>query len=207
MRPVSGDRRGMRFAAGSIRVVGVALMLGVLWLLANTGQAYACSCVQPGSPSEELEQFDAVFAGRVVSIQHSFVPGVGVRGSGDRTTVGFEVSTVWKGDVHETMYVTTPSSEPSCGFSFVEGEEYIVYGYDSGRADDGYSVGLCSRTALLGQAQADLDALGEGDAPQAGTGGPAPEPPQATALGRAWALIQSIVAAVAGWVGWWCPYA
>ena len=70
----------------------------------------------------------------------------------------------------------------SCGFTFVEGEEYIVYGHDSNYADGGYTVGICSRTALLGQAQADIDALGEGNAPQAGTGGPAPEEPQDTAL-------------------------
>ena len=67
----------------------------------------------------------------------------------------------------------------SSRFTFVEGEEYIVYGHDSNYADGGYTVGICSRTALLGQAQADIDALGEGNAPQAGTGGPAPEEPQA----------------------------
>ena len=192
----------MGFTVVSVRVVGLALMLGVLWLLGNTGQAYACSCAGSGSPSEELEQFDAVFTGRVVSIQHSFDPGVGVRGPGDRTTVGFEVSAVWKGDVHETMYVTTAPSDASCGFSFVEGEEYIVYGYDTGRADDGYSVGLCSRTALLGQAQADLDELGEGQAPEAGTGGPVPEQPQVATARGIWA----IMLAVAEWLGWSCPF-
>ena len=202
MWPMTANRPAMGFTVVCARVVGLALMVGVLWLLGSTGQAYACSCVEPGSPSEELEKFDAVFAGRVVSIQHSFDPDTGVRGPGDRTTVGFEVSAVWKGDVHETMYVTTPPSDASCGFSFVEGEEYIVYGYDTGRADDGYSVGLCSRTALLGQAQADLDELGEGQAPEAGTGGPVPEQPQVATARGIWA----IMLAVAEWLGWSCPF-
>ncbi len=202
MWPMTANRPAMGLTAVSVRVVGLALMVGVLWLLGNTGQAYACSCAGPGSPSEELEQFDAVFTGRVVSIQHSFDPDAAPYSPRDRTTVGFEVSAVWKGDVQETMYVTTAPSDASCGFSFVEGEEYIVYGYDSSRADDGYSVGLCSRTALLGQAQADLDELGQGHAPEAGTGGPVPEQPQVATVRGIWA----IMLAVAEWLGWSCPY-
>ena len=60
---------------------------------------------------------------------------------------------------------------------------------DSNYADGGYTVGICSRTALLGQAQADLDALGEGHAPQAGTGGPSPEQPQDMVVGRTWVIV------------------
>ena len=156
-------------------------MVGVFWFLGDPGQVHACKCAQPGTPSEELVKFSAVFAGRVVSIQHSYDPKAGSVSPDDRTTVGFEVSTVWKGTVHEDMHITTPPTGGSCGFSFVEGEEYIVYAYDSAYADGGYTVGICSRTALLGQAQADIDALGEGNAPQAGSGGPATEEPQETA--------------------------
>ena len=157
-------------------------MVGVFWFLGDLGQVHACKCAQPGTPSEELGKFSAVFAGRVVSIQHSYDPKAASVSPDDRTTVGFEVSTVWKGTVHEDMHITTPPTGGSCGFSFVEGEEYIVYAYDSAYADGGYTVGICSRTALLGQAQADIDALGEGNAPQAGTGVPAPEEAQETGL-------------------------
>ena len=101
---------------------------------------------------------------------------------------------MWKGTVHEDMFITTPPTGGSCGFSFVEGEEYIVYASDSAYADDGYTVGICSRTALLRQAQADLDALGEGRAPQAGTGGPVPEPPQDSGVARAWIIILVVAA-------------
>ena len=87
---------------------------------------------------------------------------------------------MWKGTVHEDMYITTPPTGGSCGFTFIEGEKYIVYGHDSNHDDLGYTVGICSRTALLGLAQADLDAFGKGHAPLAGMGGPAPEQPQDT---------------------------
>ena len=91
---------------------------------------------------------------------------------------------------------TTPPTGGSCGFTFIEGEEYIVYGHDSNYADGGYTSGICSRTALLGQAQADIDALGAGRAPQAGTGGPAPEQPQDTGVGRAWIIVLVVAATV-----------
>ena len=184
MRPVIAKRQGIGPTAVRAAVLSIALMVGVLWFLGDPGQVHACKCAQPGTPSEELEKFSAVFAGRAVSIQHSYDPKAASVSPEDRTTVGFEVSAVWKGTVHEDMYITTPPTGGSCGFTFVEGEEYIVYGHDSNYADGGYTVGICSRTALLGQAQADIDALGEGNAPQAGTGGPAPEEPQGHATSK-----------------------
>ena len=182
MRPVIAKRQGTGSTAVRAAVWSLALIVGVLWFLGDPGQVHACKCAQPGTPSEEVEKFSAVFAGRAVSIQHSYDPKATSVSPKDRTTVGFEVSAVWKGTVHEDMYITTPPTGGSCGFTFVEGEEYIVYAHDSNYADGGYTVGICSRSALLGQAQADIDALGEGNAPQAGTGGPAPEEPQATPL-------------------------
>ena len=174
-------RQGLVSTFASVSLVGLALLVGVIWFLGTPGPVYACKCAVPGSPSEELEKFSAVFAGRVVSVQHSFDPDAASVSPEDRTTVGFEVSAVWKGTVHEDMYITTPPTGGSCGFTFVEGEEYIVYGHDSNYDDGGYTVGICSRTALLWLAQADLEAFGEGQAPLVGTGGPAPEQPQVTA--------------------------
>ena len=109
--------------------LSIVLATAVLWLLANPGQVFACKCVQPGTPTEELEKFSAVFAGEVVSIQHSYDPNASSASREDRTTVGFRVSTVWKGTVHEEMYITTPPTGGSCGFTFSDGNEYIVYAY------------------------------------------------------------------------------
>ena len=176
--------------------MGLALVVSVVWFLGNPGQVHACKCAVPGSPSEELEKFAAVFAGRVVSIEHSFDPDAESYSPGDRTTVGFEVSAVWKGAVHEDMYITTPPTGGSCGFAFTDGQEYIVYAHDNNYADGGYTVGICSRTALLGQAQVDLSALGEGRAIQAGAGGPAPEQSQDMVLGWTWVIILAVAAAV-----------
>lgn len=158
-----------------VGAVVLALMLGVVWLLGHPAQVHACSCVMPGTPSEEIDKFDAVFAGRVVSIEHSFDPQGSSFSPGDQTTIAFKISAVWKGAVNRDMDVTTPSTGGACGFAFEEGEEYIVYAYDSADADGGYSVNICSRTALLADAQEDLDAFGDGDAPLTQAGAPQPE--------------------------------
>ena len=196
MRPAMAKRQGMGSTVAAVAAVSLALIVSAISFLGNPVQVHACKCAVPGSPSEELEKFAAVFAGRVVSIEHSYDPNAESYSPGDRTTVGFEVSAVWKGAVHEDMYITTPPTGGSCGFAFTEGEEYIVYGHDSNHADGGYTVGICSRTALLGQAQADPDALGEGRAPQAGTGGPAPEEPQDSGVSRAWIIILAVVVVI-----------
>ena len=201
MRQVNAKRQWIGFAPVSVIAVSLALMFGVLWFLGNPGQAYACSCAQPGSPSEELRVSSAVFAGRVVSVQHTYDPDGMSVSRGDHSTIGFEVSAVWKGTVYEDMYITTPPTGGSCGFTFVEGEEYIVYGYDSPYVDGGYAVGLCTRTALLEQAHEDIDELGEGQAPQAGTGGPAPEEPEDAAMDTARDVILAVFARILAFFG------
>ena len=197
MRTARARREKMWLAAVPPVLLSLALIMGVLWTLGNPAPVQACKCAQVGSPSEELEKFSAVFSGRVVSIQHSYDPdGVSVSPE-DRTTVGIEVSAVWKGIVHEEMYITTPPTGGSCGFDFIEGEEYIVYADDSPYADGGYTAGICSRTALIGQAQEDLDVLGEGQAPRLGTSGPSPERPQQPTLSRAWIIMLTVAVVVA----------
>ncbi len=186
----------MGFSVASAVMVSLALTMSFAWFLASPGQVHACKCAVPGTPTEELEKFSAVFTGRVVSIRHSYDLNAASVTPDDRTTVGFEVNTVWKGTVHEDMFITTPPTGGSCGFTFVEGEEYIVYASDSAYGDEGYIAGICSRTALLRQAQADLDALGQGRAPQAGAGGPGPEDPQDSAVGAAWIVIPVVTATI-----------
>ena len=221
MRTVVAKWQAMGFRVASVNVLSLALVISVLWFLGNPEQVHACKCAVPGSPSEEFEKFSAVFAGKVISTHHSFDLNAATVSPEDRTTVGFLVSTVWKGTIYEDMYITTPPTGGSCGFSFTKGEEYIVYAYDSAYADgSSYTVSMCSRSALLGQAQVDIDALGAGRAPQAGTGGapqaetsgapqagtgsatqagtggPLPEQPQITVVSTAWVIVLAVAAAV-----------
>ena len=192
---VRRERLGFRIAP--IYVVLFAFMFSFAWLLVSAGQVYACKCAEPGPPIEELGKFDAVFVGKVFLVQHTYDPNAKTVTQEDRSTIGFEVSTVWKGVVHEVMYITTPPTGGSCGYTFVEGEEYIVYASDSHYGDDSYTASICSRTALLSEAQADLDALGEGEAPQTGTKGPAPTDSEDTGNGINAGWVFALVLAVA----------
>ena len=123
--------------------------------------AYACSCLPPGPPAEELARSSAVFAGKVTSFT---APGAGT----DTRTVTFQVSQTWKGAQQGTIVATTPRDSAGCGVEFEVGREYLVY---AGTTDGKLSVSLCSRTALLSDAIADVQALG-GTMPNTGAEAP-----------------------------------
>ena len=143
------------------RVLLVVLVCGA-WFLVNQGQTHACSCVQPGTPSEELAKSTLVFAGKVLSVAQPRPPlGIERLSTYGPRTVEFEMRTLWKGDWAHTLTLETAMSGASCGYSFINGQEYIVY------SRDGRNVSLCSRTQVLGAATADLAELGEGSVVEA----------------------------------------
>lgn len=127
--------------------------------------AFACSCMMPGAPAAELERSSTVFAGKVVSITP-----VNRGGVAPQLQVRFEVSQSWKGPAAQTIELMTSTDSASCGFSFAQGSEYVVYANDS----EGYlGTNLCSRTRALGDAGEDLAALGAASAElPAGVTGP-----------------------------------
>ena len=139
-----------RAAMGLILVVSVM----VLWTMAQPETIYACSCMGPGSPSEALEEADAVFLGRAVSV---------TKVDGYSLLTEFDVATVWKGPVSRTIHIGSGASEAGCGYVFTEGE-YIVYAYYS-EYREGLWTGLCGRTTELSRGMEDLAELGEGERP------------------------------------------
>ncbi len=156
-------------------LLALTLSLLAAWLAWSAGESHACTCIEPGSPSEELERSAAVFAGRVVSIDQSTR-----RNSLNSITVEFDVSTVWKGSLHQEFELKTAYFTASCGFPFVEGVEYLVY------SGNGAEVGLCSRTRWLSEAAGDLAELGPGKAPLDSQTGATPsvsEPPEGGGCG------------------------
>ena len=164
----------LNFASIAMRLALVLVLAG-LWLLFQAAPSHACSCITPGSPSEELAKSAVVFAGTVVSLDRSLVKSSSL----DPVIVEFDIKTVWKGQpAHRMMEFTTPESSASCGYSFVEGVEYLVY------SRNGLEVSLCSRTRPLSQAAGDLAELGQGQPPTEGTTAPTPavteQPPPPT---------------------------
>jgi len=131
----------------------IALVSFSFFAIAPT--AYACSCIAPGSPAEEMERSAAVFSGKVTAIESD---SLGYK-------VKFEVERIWKGLSEESVVVSTAQDSAACGFEFTAGQEYIVYAYD---AEGSLSTGLCTRTHLLVENDPDVSSLGEGMAPVSG---------------------------------------
>ena len=175
---------------GIFRLV-VLLVIVAAWFVASPTKSYACSCVQRPPPAKELANSTAVFAGKMVKVVRMDRPtGQNVGGGSQNPlkeqrillTVIFQVDTVWKGPSYENLVVTTPLTDTACGYQFQQGEKYLVYAYGS---DVDLQTNSCKRTQLLSGSGSDLEELGQGKTPQAGSNVVIPEaPPEPTATSR-----------------------
>lgn len=131
----------------------LAFIIGILSFQAPQ-QAHACSCAMPGSTQESIDETDVIFSGTVED----------VRASGAwRFDVSMTVDRGWKGleaSERAELTVSTAKDSAGCGYAFEEGEEYLVYGYRDEESGD-LSVGLCSATKPLDQADEDVALLSE----------------------------------------------
>lgn len=149
--------------AGQVRrICSAGVIAASLWGIPHAAEA--CSCLPPPPPHEALEQSAAVFEGRAAAIAE-----VADGPLADRR-YELEVLRFWKGELGDTVTITTASSSAACGRSYEIGEIYLVYAVqdpESGELRD-Y---LCSRTRPLRGADEDLAVLGPGTTPTT----PAPE--------------------------------
>lgn len=122
--------------------MATALLLPGMAALDNQ-PAYGCSCMRPEAAAIERDRATAVFAGEVSRITPTDWG----------YTVDVTVSDQWKGNIGETVSFTTASDSAACGYYFEIGQAYLVYAH--GEATD-LSVNLCSRTAPLDNAGADI---------------------------------------------------
>ncbi len=147
----------------------VLTVLGLVALLPDC--ASACSCGD-GSRQEIAKAAlgsgsDAVFSGEVEVIDVERGPrAIGIFKERESSVV-IQVSEVWKGPQHSTLEVHTLSDGAMCGYSFKEGQEYLVYAYGK---EEPFKVDLCSQTKLLSKAGANLAVLGDGERPTGGDG-------------------------------------
>jgi hypothetical protein len=108
-----------------------ALILSLLF----ASRALACSCLSPPPISQSLESSDYVIYGRCISfVIHD-----------DSTRLArFEVVRVFKGEkIKEVCEVRTGIDGASCGFNFIAGHSYIVYGHATAGK---LMTNICTRT-------------------------------------------------------------
>ena len=132
------------------------LTLTALVVLASTvfrvAAADACSCASSGPPCEATWAVDAVFSGRVRSIER--VPDVPDGQFPAFLRITFDVEQGFVNAQPGPIVVTTPSSGAACGYDFTEGHRYLVYASRRNSAE--LSTGICTRTRPLEEARGDL---------------------------------------------------
>ncbi|HMA37066.1 MAG TPA: hypothetical protein VKY74_21600 [Chloroflexia bacterium] len=148
-------------------------LLCTLGITLQPRNAYACSCAPPPPLAEDFRGAAAVFSGTVRAIQvtgHSPDNSTAqARPFLDPTAVVLDVTAAWKGVHQAQVVVHTGGLGIGCGFEFQSGQTYLVFAYQQGAE---LSTALCTRTADLSTAAADLQWLGRSQAPT-GPGVPA----------------------------------
>lgn len=133
-------------------ILTLLMLVGVFAV--TTRHASACSCVMPPTPQNGLDQADAVFAGQVVGVS----TGGGFFRGPFTSAATVQVSEVWKGTVDWQVVLTYDGS--TCDYYFQHGQDYLIYAFE--RSNGSLGASICSRTALLSSAAADLAVLGDG---------------------------------------------
>lgn len=154
-------RRKFTYSLGLVLAIGTVVFS--IWGSAES--IYACDCDKSKSFDEHLSEASAVFLGRVTRMHFENWP-LDIASADvppdEPLTVEFSVRTVWKGEVSESMRLTTTRSV-GCGYPFDKHVDYVVY---ANGQEGALEVRACSRTKPEAEAQQDLDALGEGYAPK-----------------------------------------
>lgn len=134
-----------------IRVLTL-LTFSYVFFFVDVSSSYACSCIPPGSVTEELEKSAAVFRGKVLQKE--------VQNQNDSTPVAvqLEVKESWKGTNQANVVVYTALHSAACGYEFEVNKEYIIYAYEQ---NGKWHVTLCSRTAPVESAAEDIKKLNE----------------------------------------------
>ena len=113
----------------------IRLFLG---LLLSPSAAFACSCLPSPPISNALKASDFVIHARCTSFAIT----------SDSTRVGiFDIVKVFKGEkLTESCTIETGISSAGCGFDFIAGNEYLIYG---GIFDGVMRTSICTRTMWL----------------------------------------------------------
>src|SRR5688572_14923283 len=110
-------------------VLGVMALL--LMILATGTDALACSCGPSGPSCQNTFQSDAVFSGTVRTITIIPEEGPPLRPNEFRFPRGFRVEfdviAAFRGVETPTVTVLTSGNGASCGYTFKQGERYLVY--------------------------------------------------------------------------------
>ncbi|OAS19399.1 hypothetical protein [Paenibacillus oryzisoli] len=139
----------------------VIMLSGIILILPS--KSYACSCELQTDPIQAVEQSKAVFAGKVLAIEPKVLDINGILDH--QIAVHFAVEKSWKGMNQTQAIVLTKLGEPSCGYTFGQGETYLVFAYDYDFKTNMLQTSSCSLTKKLTNATVELSKMGQGVEP------------------------------------------
>lgn len=115
-----------------------------------------CTCVSPKRPTCEVWwQTSAIFTGRVTKID-TVTEETGDGQSRVKRLVTLRVQDRWRGlQGKREVVIATGAGGGDCGFRFHQSQTYLIYANQSVQTGR-YETGICSRTALVEDAVADL---------------------------------------------------
>ena len=138
-------------------------LFGILaFTLFTNAEVFACSCLPFGEESvtQQVERAkkdaQVVFSGKVLEIIR--------KPESSSVIIKFRADKSWKGDVSKRISISTGADSALCGFNFEVGKSYLIYAQGTDAKD--LQTTICTRTAALANAKADLKALGKGIAPK-----------------------------------------
>src|SRR5262245_35771043 len=115
----------------------------------------ACSCQYGGaSPCQEYWSTDVVFTGTVVGSAKITITEGDYKF--DQRLVRFEVAQIFRGEQMAKAEIVTGWGGGDCGYSFKDGETYLVYA-GRNKQDQRLYTSICTRTRPISQAAEDLD--------------------------------------------------
>ena len=148
--------------------LGFSLLALILFLVAPPA-AFACDCGYAGAPCQAFARTPYIFSGKVTKISTIAIKMPGGDEYQNRL-IAFDVERAYRGlDGKTRTEIVTGYGGGDCGYSFQEGEKYLVYAFSHPATGKLYA-GICSRTRRLAEAGNDLDYFAKKDDPAQAAG-------------------------------------
>ena len=138
------------------RMMSRKTYLAVLAFLVLSLPAFACPCEEGKGPEDFVEGANQIFVGTVIGVNTNWISG------GMKYT--FVVEKTWKRGADSLLVVNT-GWDYECGSQFEDGKKYLVYGLKK----FSLKTSECMGSKAIEDAEADLQLLGEGNAPRKST--------------------------------------
>jgi len=137
-------------------------IMAVCWLLPAVAQA--CRCLAPPSANFGLEKSDVVFVGKATNVEtieaDGWIYGALKQAMGSQyyefetVRATLEIKTPIKGADESPVTIETSASTELCGIPFKEGQDYLVYAYNSPEGE--LKTDMCTRTDTAARAADDI---------------------------------------------------